>query len=225
MRKSTPAERLGVSPSGCLPIFRILAQIWGFVAAPSHVDRVMAISARGSIIYLFDDRSYFMRFHSIIRNSGVIPLLAGIVFFAGGCKSDSKARAVVKGKVTFANKNLTAGTVMFWGPNNATSTSVIEKDGSYEMKDAPIGDVKITVTVPRVPKGGFPKMGFGGPAADTVRKMEVGKDPVSGKSIQPVSEAPTDVLPIPDRYGEPATSGLTYKVEKGEHTYNIDLKP
>ena len=34
---------------------------------------------------------------------------------------------------------------------------------------------------------------------------------------------PSHLVPIPEKYASVETSGLTYTVEKGEHTYDITL--
>src|SRR5262245_51037409 len=88
-------------------------------------------------------------------------LLVGLLIVSVGCGPNYKARAKVTGKVTFAGKPLTAGTVMFFGKDNLTGSATIDKHGMYAMNDAPIGEVKITVTVPRPPEGGLGMMKAG----------------------------------------------------------------
>jgi hypothetical protein len=140
-----------------------------------------------------------------------------------GCGPDYKARAVVKGKVTMAKKPLTSGTVMFYGPNNITSSAIIDENGDYAMNDAPIGDVTITVVVNAPPgMGAGPK----GVAAEWKKVAGVGesKDPTGeNPGIAIMSKLPTNVVRIDAKYGKPESSGLKYKVEKGEHTHNIEL--
>jgi hypothetical protein len=160
-----------------------------------------------------------MLFRRAARYLGGI-LLFGLLAVLSGCGGgDTRTRANVKGKVTLGGKNLTAGTVMFYGPNNITSTGIIDKEGNYEVPDAPLGDVKITVSVPKLPPGGIAKLKVGA-------NLEGSKDPSgSGKSISIMGSMPTHVVPIPDKYSRVETSGLTYKVEKGDHTHNIELTP
>jgi hypothetical protein len=143
--------------------------------------------------------------------------------FTAGCGPNYKARATVKGKVTFANTNLTVGSVTFNGKDNVTGTASIDKNGNYVMNDAPLGDVTITVSVPSQPTGGLAR---GGPSPF--------KPPKDGGSVNPenpeqrisiMGEMPARVVPIPEKYANVQTSGLTYTVEKGEHTHDINLTP
>ena len=43
--------------------------------------------------------------------------------------------------------------------------------------------------------------------------------------IDIMGDMPKNIVPIPDKYAEEKTSGLTYTVEKGEHTWDINLTP
>ena len=38
-----------------------------------------------------------------------------------------------------------------------------------------------------------------------------------------MGKIPSKVVKIQDKFANPDSSGLTYKVEKGEHVYNIEL--
>jgi hypothetical protein len=147
-------------------------------------------------------------------------LLSGLLVLALGCGPNYKARGIVKGKVTIAGKPLTTGSVMFIGKNTLTASATI-KDGEYSMPDAPLGDVVIRVSVPKPPPSGLAKMRLPPGTKETKSVDPEG----SGKSISIMGEVPANIVPIPDKYGNEATSGLTYTVVKGEQTHNIDLKP
>ena len=126
----------------------------------------------------------------------------------------------MKGKVTFGGKSLTTGSVMFYGKDNVTGSAAIDKNGNYVMNDAPLGDVKITVSVP--PAAGWD--GHEGAARVKGVKDAKSVDPErSGKSISIMGDMPTHVVPIPESYANTETSGLTYTVKKGEQTH--DLRP
>ena len=153
----------------------------------------------------------------------MLPL--GLLAFVVGCGSSAKPRAVVKGKVTIGDKALTVGTVQFFGTGNAMASARIDKDGNYEMNDAPVGDVQISVTVPKMPPGGIASM-KSGPAKGAVKDATKSVDPNDpSKSISIMGDMPTHVVPIPDKYGIADSSGLTYKVEKGEQIHNLKLTP
>jgi hypothetical protein len=147
-------------------------------------------------------------------------LLFSLMAVSVGCGPNSKARAVVKGKVTLAGKNLTIGSIVFHGKDNLTGAGAINKEGEYLVADAPLGDVKITISVPKPPPGGLAKMRMPG-VKDTKSVDPEG----TGKSISIMGDMPSHIVPIPEKYAVIDNSGLTYTVVKGEQTHNIDLKP
>ena len=158
-----------------------------------------------------------------IRACGLFLVLSLMVFWVG-CGPNYQARGNIKGKVTFEGKTLTAGNVMFYGKDNLTGSSPIDMNGNYDIKDAPLGDVKITVTVPKMPSGGISKM-KGGPAMTAIKDAKSVDPEGSGKSISIMGAMPSHIVPIPDKYANVATSGLTHKVERGEHVHDLNLTP
>lgn len=163
--------------------------------------------------------------HPHVRG-GLVTL--GLLVLLVGCGPNYKARATVKGKVTFGGKALTVGSIMFHGKNNLTGGATIDKDGNYVMNDAPIGDVTITVTVPKQPQGGIARMKIGpgaGPGGKDGKDSKSVDPTDSSKTISIMSAMPTNVVAIPEKFGEVATSGLTYTVVKGEQTHDIVMKP
>jgi hypothetical protein len=152
-------------------------------------------------------------------------LLLGLLTVAAGCGPNYKARGTVKGKVTFANKNLTVGSVMFHGKDNMTGSASIDKNGNYVMNDAPLGEVQITVDVPKAPPGGIGMM-KAGPGLKASKDVKSVDPEGSGKSISMmIGDMPSYVLPIPEKYAKVETSGLTYTVQRGEQTHDINLTP
>lgn len=164
------------------------------------------------------------------RAAGLAACCALPVLVAVGCGPDYKARGEVKGKVTAGGKPLTAGSVMFHGPDNMTASATIDTDGTYTMPDAPVGECQVTVSVPAMPtdptikarmtgKGKAPKMPEGPRPPEGV-KMSDGLDeppPMAAK-------IPTEIVPVDEKYAKPESSGLKFTVEKGGHqTYNIEL--
>jgi hypothetical protein len=154
-------------------------------------------------------------------------LLSGLLALAVGCGPNYKARANVKGKVTIGKKHLTAGTVVFYGKDlNMTGSATIDKHGNYVMNDAPLGDVKITVTVPQPPPGGTARMKMlGGPAKKGLKDVKSVDPNDPSRSISIMGDMPKEVVSIPDKYSKVETSGLTYTVTRGEHTHDIPLTP
>jgi hypothetical protein len=148
-------------------------------------------------------------------------LLVGcLLAIAAGCGPPE--RAVVKGKVSYGGEPLPAGTVMFWGADNASATAMIEKDGSYVINDAPLGDVKITVTTPKFPPGHLEmmkRMKSGPAVAESVDPND------ASKKISIMGNIPDKIVDVPPKYTAVETSGLTYTVKSGEQTHDIPITP
>jgi hypothetical protein len=160
---------------------------------------------------------------------GLVMLLA-LVLTAFGCGPGQKDRARVKGKVTVkGGEPVTMGTVTFSSKDGKRSgSSSIDANGLYDMSDAPIGEVDVTITTPT--QSGAAKMkgmagmpgGLMNKPADTTKpsqKLPEGFDAAKMK----VPEMPEKLVGVDEKYSKVGESGLSYKVEKGEHTHNIEL--
>jgi len=166
------------------------------------------------------------------RACGAGVLLLGLLAFTVGCGGeDLRARATVKGKVSIGAKNLTAGTVRFVSVKNEayTGSASIDKNGNYVMSDAPLGDVKVSVYVPPQPPGGINRMKMGQPMTKDKKEKDKGTESVNpedpSKRIAIMGSMPDHIVSIPDKYGTPETSGLTFTVKRGEQTHDIPLTP
>jgi hypothetical protein len=150
-------------------------------------------------------------------------LLCALVLFSAGCNRGPE-RATVRGKVSIDGKPLTTGNVMFWGADNYTGTAVIDKEGNYVLSDAPVGDAKITVTVPKPPPGGMAAMQRmqSAPIAQETQSVDP-NDP--SRRISIMGDMPSEIVQIPDKYNDPSTSGLVYSVKGGEQNHDINLTP
>jgi hypothetical protein len=156
------------------------------------------------------------------RNSWKKPALflsaASLLGMVLGCSGGTVPRATVKGQVKLGDKVLTGGTVMFVLKENVTGSALIDGNGNYDMRDAPIGDVKVSVNVPKapfMPKGGMmPKAPTDGTKGGENMMMNT-----------PGMMDPSKIVRIPDKYGNPDTSALTYSVKSGEQTHDITLTP
>jgi len=158
-------------------------------------------------------------FFRVWTNAFSMLLLATLCFASAGCGGASKGKAVVKGQVTIGGKPLYTGSVVFHTSDGRTGGAAIDQHGNYNMGDAPIGDVKVTVTASKT----LGKPGARPSTKNPTGEMKDPNKPSEGSNEPPVD--PSKIVPIPDKYGDPEKSGLTYKVEKGEQTHNIDLKP
>lgn len=151
------------------------------------------------------------------RNLGLFIVLITVV----GCGSGNYAKAKVKGRVKFFDKYLNAGTVAFVSKDGQIGSANIDSEGNYEMSDAPVGDVKITVKAPTMTPGnagGAPKAPGGIPPM-----QPPGGD--GGVASTPTSIDPRKIVQIPGKYGDADKSGLIYTVQKGEQVHNITLSP
>jgi len=135
--------------------------------------------------------------HAMPRSLWIFPPALLAVFLAG-CGSDM---ASVSGTVTYDGKPLDTGTVGFFpvGPGPAGYGS-IQPDGSFRIRTGqqaglPPGEYRITVQAT-------------GPIPEP-----------TPENLEPVPESI-----IPERYGNPDQSGLTFTVEPGSNQVPIALK-
>jgi hypothetical protein len=122
-----------------------------------------------------------------------------------GCGSNS---ATVTGTVKYKGQPLPLGTVTIHGEKGEPVQGAIV-DGSYQVDKAPVGPVKITVSVPKTPK--------------TPGQMSMGGREGKEGPGMPGAGGPKNAVPIPDKYASPDTSGKSTTLSKGKQEYNIDL--
>ena len=133
------------------------------------------------------------------------PVLVLLALAAVGCGG----RGDVSGRVLYKGAPLPAGRVTFVceGGTKPALTSEI-RDGAYTIPGAPVGAVKIGVATFRVNKTRVPNM------------PKEASSPPGGEE-----QSPGAYVAIPPRYADPGTSGLTYTVQRGSQTHDIDLAP
>ena len=135
-------------------------------------------------------------------------LLAGLglclVTAGAGC---GPGKGDMSGTVTFKGKPVTSGTVDFLGSDGIHHYAAIEGDGTYSIKGVPGGAAKVGVYSPD--------------PSDTAALSRGGSGKPSRAAQNPGSRA--GWFSIPDKYGDPAASGLTFTIKRGPNTYNIDL--
>ncbi|MDY3554144.1 hypothetical protein R5W24_003263 [Gemmata sp. JC717] len=121
-----------------------------------------------------------------------------------GCSSTPPAKeTVVTGSVTLDGEKLTMGEVYFEAEDgSASARGEIAPDGNYRVPSAPLGKVKAAVRTSNHAQFAAPKS----------------KD---GKAVTVGGRGGTFV-PVPKRYEEVGTSGLTYTVT-AESAINITL--
>jgi len=131
--------------------------------------------------------------------------LAGLILVSTGCKP-GEPTGEVNGKVTLNGQAVSSGTVSFIPATGVPVSASIQPDGTYTVRDVPLGESIITVLDTPAPgtepgKTDKPKAGERAPA----KKAE----PPGGS--------------IPPRYSDMKTSGLRFSVEKGSNSFDIPL--
>ena len=164
--------------------------------------------------------------------------LAALWLALPGCGGGG-GKAKVTGTVTLDGKPLPAGTIAFI-PEKGPAVAASIRDGVYTAAAVPIGDVKVTVETASLrhlagdeKKSGldptrFEKKGGLDPAHYPTNdpKMPAEAKAYFEKQSQLASEA-KDMAgryrPIPDRYTNPETSGLSLTVKSGENKFDVPL--
>jgi hypothetical protein len=163
--------------------------------------------------------------------------LALLVFLPlAGC---GEAKSSITGKVTFQGKPLQGCRVVFMPAKGQQVSVDVGENGLYTAEGVAVGEARVVVSIPRKvsqnpfmgmqdrggppisPEVGKPKFKPDGSPADAARGG-------AGAPAARSSPMPTPAVEVPDevirKFGDPATSGLKVQVEKGETTFNIEVK-
>jgi len=145
--------------------------------------------------------------------------LFGLVLVcASGCH---KSKGSVSGKVTLRNGTpVGLGNIIFYAKDGRQASAVLNKDGTYKMADAPVGEVNVVIQPPPMKMGPVgrdkPPEGMGGMPADM--------QPQDGGGVG-MSADPVKLVPIALRYQNKDETPLDYTVEKGEQEKDFVLDP
>ncbi len=137
-----------------------------------------------------------------------------LIFMAAGCGQET---GDVFGKVTYQQKTVIYGSVTIVGKDGIPRQSKIGPDGEYAISGVPVGEVKIGVHSPNP-----------NPALSAEENRELAEK-LKQAGIQPTKTGlPPGVDPkkwfrIPDKYGDPANSGLTFTAGKGPNRHDLQL--
>jgi hypothetical protein len=128
----------------------------------------------------------------------------------------------VSGKVFFKGKPLPGGRVTFAAIEGGfASTRPIDENGNYKI-NAPIGDVLISVDNRMFLPRDAAKKGKGKGSAQTKGPDHHPKRPDS-QAAEAEPAKGRRYVPIPERYANCDTSGLTYTVKPGPQSHDIEL--
>jgi hypothetical protein len=139
-----------------------------------------------------------------LRSGGAVLLLLA------GCSSP----VAITGKITYQGKPLPVGNVTFVPEQGGGGFTSEIRNGEYKVTKVPLGPSKIAVMTPSqsTPNQYMEKMR---PPPEMLKQAQ-GKVPGDpGSDPKPV--------PIPKKFNDPDTSGLTYTVTGGSQVHNIDI--
>jgi hypothetical protein len=145
-----------------------------------------------------------MQFH-LYQRWAATAFLLGCMAAVTGCLGSTPALGRVSGVVTLDGKPLSSGRVTFWPAAGRSGSGWIETDGRFTLgtfnatDGAVVGSHAVTVTAAS-------KSPPGAPDFDRDR-------PVSGWPRSP----------IPARYSNPDSSGLSFEVSPGANRFEIKL--
>ncbi len=145
-------------------------------------------------------------------------LLVGMLLW--GCTRPGEKQAEVSGKVTYRGKPLPGGVIVFSGVNGYTARSVISPEGAYKLK-APIGKVQISIDNRMLDPNNMRKK-----TAEQRSKgmgLKLPAEVAAKQKVDPNEEVKGTYVQIPNVYGDPTTSGLTYTVQPGPQTHDVEL--
>jgi hypothetical protein len=113
----------------------------------------------------------------------------------------------VSGKVTYQGKPLVFGTVQMEGSDNLLRQGVIQKDGTYVVKNVAAGEAKVAVS-------------SANPNSSDFQPIQKGENP---KPLPPRPQV-KGWFPIPPDYQSITKPKLTFTVKSGQNKWDIELK-
>jgi hypothetical protein len=133
-------------------------------------------------------------------------VLLSVCMAATGCGSPF---GTVKGKITYKGQPLNRAAISFLCEDGRVAAAESSADGSYLLPQAPVGNCRLSIVC----------------TAETGEQVTQAMEDIKRKGQKnPMVAMPVFKSLIPDRFGNPDTSGLTYKVVSGESNCNIDLE-
>jgi len=151
---------------------------------------------------------------TIRRAALIAPALALVVVLGCGGGTGN-----VSGKVTYQNKPVVSGSVIFYGSNKEAYVGAIDEQGNYRVTGVPSGVATIAVNSPD-PLNAGGQIGLGGKTPKPTGGPNAAVDAPKDKA----GTRPAGWRALPPQYGDAATSKLTYDVIGGDSTHDIKLE-
>ncbi len=149
------------------------------------------------------------RFAALGKGWGLPLTLAALA--AAGC---SPATGSISGKVVYTAQDgahvVKGGYVNFTAADGSRHSADISKEGTYTVENVPLGDAKVSVDTSSLkPNPNAPNMG---------------NRPPNDPNLAAAKDAAERYVWIPDKYADPASSGLTVTVKAGNNPYDPPIK-
>jgi hypothetical protein len=132
--------------------------------------------------------------------------------------------------VKFKGQLVKAGTIQFHSKDAGTFRAPIRDNGTYSLSDLPTGDLVVTIETESANPdivmptyGGKPAPAAGGGAAMPEAAAKQIEGLKLSKSPPPPQPSRENYVKIPQRYSDPAQSGLTVNLGRGSQTKDFDL--
>lgn len=124
----------------------------------------------------------------MIRTCGIILIPVGLLLGSlAGCGGAGPTTHTVSGQVTYRDKPVTTGTVMFYPEKGPAATSTIDSNGRYQLQ-AVAGRHRVSIIAqPPLP------------------------DDFNPDNLPPGWSPPTSL--VPEKFNRPSTSGVTVSVQ------------
>jgi hypothetical protein len=151
--------------------------------------------------------------------------MAIVYIMVPGCGRKEPPTGKVSGSVTYKGNPLPEGLIKFINDQEGREGSAGIKDGAYVCPNAPVGECGIEVVVNKLQAGP-------GPSKQFIDRLNAKRQKAREMGVQTGDDL-TDIpkpekskaVPIPRKYANTRTSGLSLKVAEGQQTYDVELQP
>ena len=141
-------------------------------------------------------------------------IVIAVLIVVPGC---GVARSRVHGTLKYQGKPLGGAIISFFDRDNATFTARTRPDGTYAVDGIARGTIRVSVQVP-------PRRAKSRPEPSSVQKANKEAGLKSWQERKQVDDPTLTRIKLPDRYGNPETSDLSFELKEPDQDYSIDLK-